>query len=93
MKCPAINSLSDSYNEEYWNKFASSFPKVEIKENFNCNIPNDILKALVGVLGESVLEQWLNTELKLLDNKKAIDLIHSEKGLRALKMLIISLPN
>jgi hypothetical protein len=93
MKCPAINSLSNNYNEEYWNKFASSFPSVKIKENFNSNIPNDILNALVGVLGESIIEQWLNTELKLLDNKKAIDLMQSEKGLRALKMLIISLPN
>ncbi|WP_226535913.1 antitoxin Xre/MbcA/ParS toxin-binding domain-containing protein [Fictibacillus halophilus] len=93
MKCPVINSLSNSYNEEYWNKFASSFPSVEIKENFNSNIPNDILNALVGVLGESVIEQWLNTELKLLDNKKAIDLMQSENGLKALKMLIISLPN
>jgi uncharacterized protein (DUF2384 family) len=88
-----VTALANAYNDVYWNRFAASFPKVKNETIKIANIPDDIFSALVGILGESFIEDWLNKELKLLDNNKAIDLLKSETGRKALKMFILSMPN
>lgn len=88
-----IDSFANAYNEKMWNNFSMCFSVVTKKTDFMVGIPDDILAALVGILGENAIEQWLNSELKLLDDNKAIDLLKSEKGVKALKMFILSMPN
>lgn len=88
-----LELLSSAYNEKIWNNFAQCFPSIKNKTDVMLGIPDDILSALVGVLGETAFEQWLNNEIKLLDNNKAIDLLKTEKGTKALKMFILSIPN
>ncbi|MDQ0087459.1 hypothetical protein J2T12_000853 [Paenibacillus anaericanus] len=72
MNNAAVNSLANAYKDEYWNKLAQCFPSFNNKSTVPIEIPNDVLSALVGILGESVVEQWLNTELKLLGNNRAL---------------------
>ncbi len=88
-----IDLLANAYNEKLWSNFEQCFPRIKQKTSVMMGIPDDILAALVAILGENSIEQWLNTELKLLDNNKAIDLMKSEKDIKALKMFILSMPN
>lgn len=88
-----VSTLASAYNEVYWNRFAEFFPKIKNQIDTQINIPNDIFSALVGILGESLIGEWLNKELELLDNNKAIDLLKSEKRRKALKIFILSMPN
>jgi hypothetical protein len=88
-----VTTLANAYNEVYWNRFAESFPKIKNETYTQVNIPNDIFSALVGILGESLIGEWLNKELKLLDNNKPIELLNSDNGRKALKMFILSMPN
>ena len=93
MSTMTIDSLANAYNEKLWNNFTKCFSGINKKNDIMYEIPDDILSVLVGILGESAIEQWLNSELKLLENSKAIDLLKSEKGIKALKMFLLSIPN
>jgi len=93
MNTITIDSLANAYNEKLWNNFAKCFPSINKKIDIMSGVPDDVVSVLVGILGESAIEQWLNSELKLLENSKAIDLLKSEKGIKALKMFLLSMPN
>lgn len=92
MNSNAIDLLANAYDEKIWGNFVKCFPSINKNEKFK-DIPNDLLNVLVGILGESGVEYWLNTELELLENSKGIDLLKYEKGTRALKMFLLNMPN
>lgn len=89
----AVKKLANAYKEKYWNDFFKCFPTITAKNEILINVPNDILSALIGLIGEEQVEQWMNYKFEDLDNMKPIDLVKTNEGLKALKMYILSMPN
>ncbi len=77
------------YNEEHWNNFAS----INHSDTQIDGIPQDVVDAVLGVLGDNVGYDWLTcTPLRQFGGKTAIELLKSSEGERALKAFIMRFP-
>ena len=88
-----IEFYFNEYDEKDWRCFAQCFNEVEIPNDIIGKIPNDVLYVLVGLLGIESMKKWITTELKQLDCNTALALAKTDKGLKALKALIMRIPN
>ena len=88
-----IDFFANKYNEENWLRFAKCFEKNNFTYDVNENIPQDVFNSLAGLLGVDESKQWITRELKQLDLKTPIELAKTDKGLKALKALIMRMPN
>jgi|BioPla2DNA2_1021312.scaffolds.fasta_scaffold126746_1 hypothetical protein len=88
-----INELADSYNVEIWNNFAKCFKAVEVQDDILKKVPQDIVNVIVGLLGYDQAKKWVLERIPDLDNYSVIDLATNEKGIKALKMFVLSMPN
>ena len=88
-----INKLAIAYNDVMWNKFANCFHKVEIQDNILVQIPADIVNVLVHILGYEETKNWVLKKISYLDNQSVIELVKNEKGIKAVKMFVLSMPN
>jgi len=89
----AVTRFAAAFNEETWSNFSKCFPKISSKSITLSSLPEDVVSALIGLIGEEQVKEWINSEFEELDNMKAIELIESEEGLKALKMFILSMPS
>lgn len=93
MKKSGVTRFAAAFNEETWNNFSKCFPRISSKSNTLTSLPEDVVSALIGLIGEEQVKEWINSELEDLDNMKGIELVKSEEGLKALKMFILSMPS
>lgn len=84
-----IEFFADVYKEENWTAYAKYFDNVNI---YIDGIPQDIVNAVVGLLGDDTGYNWLHTPLHQFNGKNALDLLKTKKGERALKAFIMRLP-
>lgn len=86
-----IEFFSNEYKEEDWNIYVGCFDELNIHIE---EIPQDIVNAVLTVLGEETGYNWLcNTQLNKFDGKTALELLKTPKGEKALKAFIMRLPN
>jgi len=88
-----IDFYSNEFDEKNWRCFAQYFNEVEIPNDIIGKMPNDVVYALVGLLGFEGMKKWITTELKQLDCNTALTLATTDKGIKALKALIMRMPN
>ncbi len=84
---------ANRYGEDMWDKFQSCFKEVNTTNPLLNKLPSDIRKVLVTYLGEKSACIWIQGGLTLMDGHRAIDLVESEIGIKALKAFIITMPN
>lgn len=80
------------YNEQNWGGFAHCFEDIDIPLEFGKLIPDDVIRALIRILGEDNAREWIEIKLKSVDFKTAIELSKTEQGLKALKAFVMRLP-
>ncbi len=85
-----IEFFANEYNEEAWNKYISCFDDVNKRID---GIPQEIVNAVLTVLGDETGYNWLHTPLHRLGNKTAIELLKTQRGEWALKAFIMRLPS
>lgn len=88
-----VEFYSQDYNASNWEKFSSCFEELKDIEGEYNKIPSDILKVILGLLGESSGKNWCKKELNQLESKTVFDLVKSELGTRALKAFLMRMPN
>jgi len=88
-----INNLTNIYNETMWNKFAKCFHDFETDDEILNKVPSDIVNVLVHILGYEQSKKWVAEKIPDLDYNTVIDLVKSEKGIKAVKMYVLSMPN
>lgn len=84
-----IDILSNEYNEDNWIEYARCFEESDIHIK---GIPQDIINAVVTILGDEVGYNWLRSPFHKLGGKNAIELLKTPKGEKALKAFIMRLP-
>lgn len=85
-----VDFFSNEYNEEQWNQYIKCFNESNIHIE---GVPQDIVNAVVTILGDEVGCKWLHTPLHKFNGQNALDLLKTSKGERALKAFIMRLPN
>ena len=85
-----LEFFAEEYKEEEWNKYSDCFDELNMHIE---GVPQDIVDAVLTILGSDVGYNWLYTPLHNFDGKSALDLLKTPKGERALKAFIMRLPN
>ena len=85
-----IDFYAEEYDETNWNEFSKCFKKADIDIP---EIPQDIICAVLGILGKETGYMWLHTSLQKFGDKNALELLKTPKGEKALKAYIMRLPN
>ncbi len=85
-----LDFFADEYKEEEWNEYANCFNEVNMHIE---GVPQDIVNAVMTILGNDSGYNWLHTPLYKFDGRSALDLLETSKGERALKAFIMRLPN
>lgn len=85
-----VELLANEYSEESWNIYSNCFVESDIQVE---GVPQDIVNAVVTILGDEVGCKWLHTPLHKFNGQNALDLLKTSKGERALKAFIMRLPN
>jgi hypothetical protein len=88
-----IQFFAKEYNEENWKAFSNCFSNVIISNTSNLKVPIDILKCLVGLLGEESALKWIELKFEQLEGKTAVELSQNETYVKALKAFIMRMPN
>jgi len=86
-----VERLANSYNDKAWEEFFVFYDCVKLKEDEFSEVPKDIARVIVGMLGKEQANEWVKKPLQRLDNQKVIDLIKNEKGVIALKVFLLSM--
>ena len=84
-----IECYYNMYNDEKWNYYCSYIKNSDIQLN---GIPQDIVDALYSAVGINMMK-WIKEPIPALEGKTAIELLASEKGSKALKALIMEMPD
>lgn len=87
-----IKFYANEYNDSNWRDFSKCFSSSNLTDNFN-GIPNDIINALAGLLGEDECKVWVRKKLDGMGSFSAVELSKTEEGLKALKSFIMRMPN
>ena len=82
--------LVEEYSEKNWRNYSSCFVDVDTRID---GVPQDIVNAVITILGETAGCKWLSTPLRKLNGKTAIELAQTDEGRKALKSYIMRLPN
>ncbi len=83
-----IYFMACEYRDDYWKDIVDCFEKSTLKIE---GIPQDIINVLDGLMGESAVK-WVDTPLQMLDNETARNLVKTEDGYKALKVLLTRMP-
>ncbi len=81
-----IEFFAKTYNDKDWKKYSKCFPKYDIKVD---GVSQDVVNPIMHLVGNV---EWLNTPLKSLENKTAVELEKTEAGRKALRAFIMRLP-
>ena len=88
-----IEFFAEEYKEENWFDFSRCFSNIVIEKNIKLQVPEDVMKSIIGLVGEESALNWIEVRLRQLEFTTAIDLAKSDKGLKALKAMIMRMPN
>lgn len=83
-----IYFMAREYREDYWKDIVGCFKESSLRIE---GIPQDIINVLDGLMGEAAVA-WIDRPLTLLDNETARNLVKTEEGYRALKVLLTRMP-
>lgn len=84
-----VKILANKYSDYYWRNLTNCFSESSLKIE---GMPQDIINVLVGIIGEETIE-WIDRPLHMLDDETARNLVKTEEGCKALKELIMRMPN
>lgn len=93
MEDSKIDFFANEFNVEDWSRYSNCFKDIVLGDNFLLELPEDVMKSLIGLLGKESAFKWINRGLKQLDGLSAIELSKNEKQLNALKAFIMRMPN
>lgn len=85
-----IDFFANELNEGDWKGFSQLFENVEVQID---GIPQDIVNAVITILGENAGKQWLKTPFSKFNGMNARELLKTKKGEKALKAFIMRLPS
>lgn len=84
-----IDFFAHVYNEKNWKEYSECFPETDITVN---GVSQDVVNAIVVLLGRKTGVEWLNISLTAVDGKTAFELEKTETGRKALRAFIMRLP-
>ena len=82
--------FANEYVEEDWKTYVKCFDTVNTTID---GIPQDIVNAVLTVLGPVTGLSWLKSPLSTFNGKTVAELVLTEKGEKAIKAFIMRLPN
>ena len=89
-KIQELSAVFDTMEREYA-AYTRHFDGVQIKENEFSDIPEDIAKVIKGVFGPQASE-WIYRKIPALDDQRVVDIIHTEVGRKAVKLILFRAP-
>ncbi|MDE6672015.1 MAG: MbcA/ParS/Xre antitoxin family protein [Ruminococcus sp.] len=81
--------FANEYNDKDWKKYSECFPETDITVN---GVSQDVVNAIVVLLGKKYGVEWLHIPLTAVDGKTAVELEQTEKGRKALRAFIMRMP-
>ncbi len=84
-----MDMLIKEFSEKDWEEYANCYPRTNY---FVDGMPQDIVDTVIGVLGVNPGLKWLKTPITSIHNKRALELVKTIEGEKALKALIMRLP-
>lgn len=93
MDTDKIKELARIYDtmEKQYKKFSQLFTDVPVEKNELCEIPAEVARVVKGVLGVQA-EDWVRGEIPALDFQCVSDLVKTEDGLKAVKLILLRMP-
>lgn len=85
-----LELLANEYSINAWENYAKCFDNVNVSVE---GVPQDMVNAVITILGAEAGIKWLDTPFSIFDGKTAMELLSIENGEKALKALIMRLPN
>ena len=85
-----IDFFVNEYKEDEWDAFTNCFDELDICIE---GIPHDIVNSVLTILGSEDGYNWLHKPLHKFNGKSAMELLKTSDGTKALKALIMRLPN
>lgn len=73
--------------EKQYEIYERAFDCVEVNNEELPQIPTELLKVIKGKLGDE-MSDWVKKEIPALDNQKVVDLVKTQDGIKAVKMLL-----
>ena len=89
-KIKELATIFDFLESEYCN-FSQHFDGISVEENELPGIPAELAKVIKGVLGAQS-SKWIYRKVPALDNQCAADLIKTEAGYKAVKLILMRMP-
>lgn len=88
-----IDKLAKIYDtvELQYNQYAKHFENVSLKESELKEFPAELAKVIRGTWGEQSIK-WVQNKVPALDNRRPVDLVKTECGIKALKMILFRMP-
>ena len=83
-----VKIMANKYSDNYWKEIVDCF---EVSSLVIEGIPQDVINVLYGLMGENAVK-WVDNPIPLLDNAMARNLVKTEEGYRALKVLLTRMP-
>ena len=93
MECHKIQELAlifDSLEAEYCN-FSQHFDGISVEENELPGIPTELTKVIKGVLGTQS-SRWIYKKVPALNHQCPADMIKTEAGYKAVKLILMRMP-
>ena len=93
MNSEKIQELSKIYKsmEEQYIRFSHHFDNIQVETNELPGIPVDVAKVIKGMLGMEK-DEWANKIIPALDYQRVVDLVKTEEGQNAVKIILIRMP-
>lgn len=88
-----IDFFDNEFKQEDWNSYSNCFKDIVLDDNMPLELPEDVMKSLIGILGKESALKWINLGLKQFGGLSAIELSKNKKQLNALKAFIMRMPN
>lgn len=89
-KIQELSAVFDTMEREYA-AYARHFDGVQLKENELSGIPEDIARVIKGVFGAQASE-WVCRKVPAFDDQRVVDIIHTEAGRKAVKLILLRVP-
>ena len=89
-KIKELATIFDSLELEYCN-FSQHFDGISVEVNELPDIPIELARVIKGVLGAEASE-WIYKKVPALDNQCAADMIKTESGCKAVKLILMRMP-
>lgn len=88
-----IDRLAKIYDsvESQYEKYVKHFDDIHLEESELIEFPTDLAKVIKGTLGTQRFE-WIQKKIPALNGQRVVDLIKTENGLKAVKLILFRMP-